>query len=380
MYGVPIRVSRDAVWFFGIALCLISSAPFILIPHWFFDVAHRGDIADFWAAGATAGTAALTDVARHVSWMQAHHLDGVPFVYPPAVAWLYAPLALMPVMPAMVAEEIAMAGVFVACALVEARTYGFPAWFAIVAVFAWAPAINSIEVGQNSGLALLLVLGIVAALASRRPLLAGILAGALLYKPTEALPMLILLAARREWRSLGLACIVGAGLYLASVAAAHGDWFWPAQYAATLHGMYAADLAGAAPRTYTLPTLLLSLGAPSAVAAVATLAVWLAAIPLLARRPLLEAASLAPFVGLSLSPHAWFYEAAVMLPAMFFAMRALAEPLRTRVVAATYLLVAFGSVTPHLGHILAVVCAGGTVAWLWAGWARFRQPTQLQNV
>lgn len=380
MNAVPIRVSRDAVWFFGVLLCVVSSAPFILIPHWFYEVAHGGDLADFWAAGATAGTAALTDVARHVSWMQAHHLAGVPFVYPPAVAWLYAPLALLPVMPAMVAEEIGMAGVFVACALVAARTYGLPAWFAIVAVFAWAPAINSIEVGQNTGIALLLVLGTIGTLASRRPAIAGACVGLLLYKPTEALPLLILLIARRQWRSLGVACVVGAGLYLASVAAAHGDWFWPVRYAATLRGMYAVDLAGAAARTYTLPTLLLSLGVPAAIAVLATAAVWLAAIPLLARRPLLEAASMAPLVGLSLSTHAWFYEAAVLLPAIFFVMRAVAEPLRTRLVAAAYLFVAFGSVTPHLGHFLAVVCAAGTIAWLWIGWADRRRPTQLQSV
>lgn len=74
---------------------------------------------------------------------------------------------------------------------------------------------------------------------------------------------------------------------------------------------------------------------------------------------------MAGLVGLAASPHAWPYDGAVALPAIFWVIAAVAEPLRTRVI-----VVAF-SVAPlwlasNVLHFdpLAFVIVGATVMWV----------------
>ena len=45
-------------------------------------------------------------------------------------------------------------------------------------------------------------------------------------------------------------------------------------------------------------------------------------------------------LALAISPHAWMYDAAIALPALFYAMRYLVEPWRSRVVISAYVLAA----------------------------------------
>ena len=79
----------------------------------------------------------------------------------------------------------------------------------------------------------------------------------------------------------------------------------------------------------------------------------------------LEAASMAGLVGLAASPHAWPYDGAVALPAIFWVIAAVAEPWRTRIIVAAF------SVAPlwlasNVLHVdlLAFVIVGGAIAWI----------------
>jgi hypothetical protein len=361
--AAPLRLSPDRVWLYGAACAIVTSLPFILFG-WFRDAAYHGDLGVFWSAGANAGTAALADSIRLGAWQAARHISAQPFLYLPAFAWLYAPLSHLSPMTALVIEEIAMAALFGAAGLVAARAYGVSRWFAIVAVFAWGPAVNAIEVGQNTGLALLLAFWMTSALVNRRAIPAGLSVGLLLYKPTVAIPFVLLLIARKQWKALAVVLACAGCWYLASVQAAGGDWLWPAAYAHTMAAWFPIDFHGAAVRAYTLPSLLMSLGMNRTVAVCVGAAGLVLALSLLARVSALEAASIAPLIGLAFSPHAWPYEAALALPAIFYAMVTVREPWRTRLIAGVYVLGAAAMILPHGAWLLAFLVLGGTGVWV----------------
>ncbi|MGB6741605.1 MAG: hypothetical protein WBE59_14225, partial [Candidatus Cybelea sp.] len=116
------------------------------------------------------------------------------------------------------------------------------------------------------------------------------------------------------------------------------------------------------------PTLLLSAGVPPMLAIGAGIGVLLAALPLLARRPAIEAGSMTAAIGLATSIHAWPYEATLLLPAVFFIMIRLAEPARTPIIAATYVVAALALVLPYAGHGLALLSLGIAAWWLSSGY------------
>ena len=258
-----------------------------------------------------------------------------------------------------------MIALFAAAAWLIAGIYGFPKWFAALGVFAWGPTISTIEDGQNTGLALVLMLTAILALTNRRPFLAGLAIGLLLYKPTEALAFLLLLLVRREWRALGVAALFGLAWYILSVGASGGDWLWPIAYANTIHVWYAANSANPY-QVFTVPTLLLAAHGPVFVGLASGAVVLVIALPPLARVSALEAASMVTLVGLAGSVHAWPYSAAVMLPAVCYAMTRLSERLRLPVIIAAYVCAAIGVSTAYGGYALAIICVGGTLWWLLA--------------
>lgn len=366
----PLRVSPDRILMYGLVLAVAVSLPFILQWRWFHDVAYVGDLGNFWSAGATVGTTALTHLSEHYAWQKAHGLNGIPFIYLPGFAWVYWPLAKMPLMVALVVEEVTMAILFAIAAALIARVYRFPLYFALVAVFAWGPAVNTIELGQNTGLGLLLSMAGILALVEERDALAGVFIGLLLYKPTEALPLVLLLALRRKWRALLAVLACAAGWYLASVAATGGDWGWFATYTRTLNEYYSIGVAPGYWKAFTLPTLLLAIGAPFGVAVAGGAALLALSIPPAMRARLIEASSMILVVGLAASVYAWPYEAALLLPGLCFAMTSIAEPWRTPIIVGAYIVGSLGMIVPHGGHSLALICVGGAVWWLGAWYTR----------
>jgi hypothetical protein len=364
----PLRLRPDQLTLGAILAAAFASLPYIVAPQRFSAIASIDDFANYWSAGATVGTHLLVNVRDHVRWQIAHQLAPQPFVYPPAFAWLYAPLSHLAPRSALWVEEIAMTAIFALCAWLIARIYAFPLWFALLAVFAWGPTIASIEDGQNTGLALFLILVAAVGLLDRKPVLTGIATGALLCKPTDAAALVLLLAARRELRALAIAGACGAVWYVLSIAASGGDALWPMRYVQTVHDWYLVHSAGNRYGVLTLPTQLLALGAPMGLAVASSAALLIAALPLFARRPTLEAVSMAPLIGLAASLHAWHYTAALLLPVLCYAMSRLVEPWRTRVVVAAYAIGAFAVSIPYTGPSLFTLCVGGALWWLLRGY------------
>jgi hypothetical protein len=374
---MPLRLSWDRAVIYGTILALIASLPFILFPSWFHDVAFRGDFANFWSAGANVGTPTLLDPVALAAWQIAHHITPQVFVYPPGVAWFYAPLARFSPMTGMIVEEAGMAAVLAACGLLAAKIYRFSPWFGLIAVFAWAPALNAIEVGQNTPIALLAILVAIWALVNRREALAGLAVGVLLYKPSAALAFIVLLLVRKEWRALGVCGLIGIGWFMLSVLAAHGNLSWTSQYLHLVRESSISEFAGNSHKTFTLPTLLLSAGVPLALAIAAAIAVFALATPLLWRRPTIEASSMAGAVGVAAGLHAWPYETTLLLPAIFYGAARITEPWRTRLIAAAYFIAASALTLPHSGHGLALLTLGVPVWWLWN---EYRKPWRSATI
>lgn len=275
------------------------------------------------------------------------------------------PFVTQHVMPPKLVCTIAL---LVAAALTAAEVYGFSPWFALIATIAWAPVVNALQDGQNTALALLLVIGTGWALEHRRDWLAGATIGLLLFRPSLALAFVVLLLMRKEWRALAVVAAAAALWYLLSVFATHGQWGWPLAYLHVTASTNAGELASNTYNAYTLPTLLRMFGAPWSFAICASIVVLIGGVALLARAPALEAASLAPAVGLAASLHAWPYEAALLLPALFYAMVQLREPLRSRLVVAAYLIAALALIVPHAAPALAVLSIGGVAFWAAGGY------------
>jgi hypothetical protein len=252
--------------------------------------------------------------------------------------------------------------------VVGARIYGFRIAFAVLAIFAWVPATQAGFLGQFTPVALVLALLAIAGLTRRNDLLTGVAVGLLLYKPPDAIAFVLLLVVRREWRALVVFSAVAVGWYFTSVAATGGDWAWPVHYLAMLRGNYASDFAVTALKTVSLAGLLAYAGLTPALATLGGLVVLACAIPRFAKAPILEAASMAPLVGLAASNHAYMYETVLVIPSLFYVMTHVVEPWRTRLVVGAYVIAPFWVLGPWIKFDpLAIVVLGGTALWLIGG-------------
>jgi len=294
------------------------------------------DWADFQIAGLTVGTRALLDPVARIAWGTAHNVTTTAFAYMPGYAWLlYAP-ARLPMAWGFVANALAMFGVCFSAAPVAARIYGVDRRFALLAILGWAPTTAAILTGQNSPIGLLLWLLATYALLSGRDAAAGLFAGLLLYKPTYAIPLGLLLLFRRNWTAIGVAALCGIGWYAISAGAAGNDWLWPTMYLRSMSDYVGPDFAYNAPKAVSLPGLLMRVGFESR----AAFAIGMALLILVAwrtrTRAIVEAMSVMAIVGVATSPHAWPYDAVLVVPAILMVVRSVSEPWRTRLVVAAY--------------------------------------------
>jgi Glycosyltransferase family 87 len=356
---VPLALSTERVVLYACGLTLLCLAQIKLVLNQRF-----GDWTVFWSAGATAGTEHLLDPHKHADWQAAHHLPLSPFVYLPGTAWLFLPFKHLSVMQGYAFNAAIMFGILICAGLLCARIYSLPKWFAVLAVLAWAPAIAGVTTGQISPLGLLLSALVILAIVERKPFLAGAAAGLLLYKPPYAIPFLLFFLVRRDWRALAAATAVALVWYAASVTATGGDAAWPIHYVHTVQSYFGPDFAFNGGKAVSIPALLLRAHAPLWLATLVAVAMLFSAIPLLARRPMLEAASMTPLVGLAANPHTWPYDVVLALPALFFLMKSLPERRRTFVICALYLTAPLWFFTPILHFdVLAVLCIGLYAYW-----------------
>jgi hypothetical protein len=116
-------------------------------------------------------------------------------------------------------------------------------------------------------------------------------------------------------------------------------------------------------------------GASSSIAIFAGAAFFTLTIPLLLRMPLPEACGLALVAGLASSPHTLPYDLALALPAVFYVVTRVREPVRTRLTCMIYLAAPLWLLSGLLHFdILAVICDGLAIAWILKGYKGTYEP------
>ena len=366
---LPLRIAPRRFWLWAIGLSAMSAILVIGGPFngWV-------DFPQFWYAGRLVGSPDLLDPARQGAWEVAHGFTPWEFLYPPGTAWFYLPLRLLPLDIAFWAHAVVVGLIAVAGGFVGARAFDLDRRVALVATLAWTPTLAAAASGQNAPLAMLLALIAIYGLRNARQVLAGLAVGAMLYKPTLALPMFVLLLLRRQWTALLVATAVAVVWYLAGVAGSAGDWLWPQDWLRVTAPFFAADISQNVNKTVALPGLLMGHGVPSLIGYGAAVAVAMAALPRLLRSPIAEAGAGACLIGIVVSPHSLQYEAVMMLPLLLWAAggtgSGIAEPWRTRLLVGAYLAAQLYVVTPFAGiSVFVVMTLGATAIWI-TGWHR----------
>jgi alpha-1,2-mannosyltransferase len=263
------------------------------------------DFVSFYAAGALAdaGTPALAyDRAAHLGAEERVTGAGIEyqfFNYPPVFILLCAALAGLPYLVAFMVFEVATLVLYLC---VATRILGDRSGTALLALLAFPIVFWNFGLGQNAFLTAGLF-GAATLLLDRRPMVAGLLFGALCYKPQFGVLIPLALLAGGEWRAFAAAGAAFAALVLASLAL-FGAATWqaflatvgasPAMYesgrilfAGMANTFGAARLLGAGvPLAYGLQA------AASLIAAAIVVVVWRRRLSLPTRAATLAAASL----------------------------------------------------------------------------------------
>lgn len=177
------------------------------------------DFVSFYAAGslADAGTPALAyhpaELFRAEQQARTPGIEYNYFYYPPVFLLISGALARLPYLPAFFVFE----GVTLCLYLVViTRITGEVSWQALAAIAAFPVVFWNFGWGQNGFLSAALI-GAGTLLVDRRPVLAGLLFGAVCYKPHFGLLIPIALAAGRHWRSFAAAAVWVVGLVALSL-------------------------------------------------------------------------------------------------------------------------------------------------------------------
>ncbi|MEO5578394.1 MAG: glycosyltransferase family 87 protein [Sphingomicrobium sp.] len=182
------------------------------------------DFSQVWTAGRMALDGQAADVwnwDKHFVVQRALHgprlVEYYGWHYPPPFLLLAAALATLPYLPALALWQTATLIPF--AALIRRMTGRVEAWLFVLA----APvSLICVMHGHNGFLTALLLGGGLLAL-ERRPFVAGLLLGCLVYKPQFALVLPLLLLVTGNWRAIAGAAISSLGL----IALSYGIWGWP---------------------------------------------------------------------------------------------------------------------------------------------------------
>lgn len=194
-------------------------------PLCFGDSNSPADFAYLWTISNLQGSGDLSQLfdREHVLQLQialTGSTEEYVWAYPPQSLFLLWPLSLAPLVPAYVA----WVGLGLVLLLWSCLSFTrFRLFCALTVLLSPAIFVNAFAGHNGFFTATLLIGGIL--LASRRPIVAGILFGLLTFKPQLGLLVPVALIAARLWRPFISATVTSIGLVLASIAI-HGTELW----------------------------------------------------------------------------------------------------------------------------------------------------------
>jgi alpha-1,2-mannosyltransferase len=195
----------------GVFAMFIAGTHGLIVP---LSGATSTDFVSFYAAGtlADAGEPELAyDRGTHYLAEQRATAPGIEyrfFYYPPVFLLLCAALARLPYLLAFLLFE---AATLVFYLIVARRILGERGWPVFIPLLAFPGVFWTMGLGQNAFLTAALF-GAATLWVDRRPVLAGVLFGALCYKPHFGLLVPVALLAGRHWRASAAAFTSAAGL------------------------------------------------------------------------------------------------------------------------------------------------------------------------
>jgi glycosyl transferase family 87 len=195
----------------GVFVLFIAGTHGLIVP---LSAPASTDFVSFYAAGilADSGTPELAyDQGAHYAAEQRATTVGIEyrfFYYPPIFLLLCAALARLPYLPAFLVFE---AATLIFYLIVARRILGERGWPVFIPLLAFPAAFWTMGLGQNAFLTAALF-GAATLCIDRRPVLAGVLFGALCYKPHFALLVPVALLAGRHWRGSAAALASAAAL------------------------------------------------------------------------------------------------------------------------------------------------------------------------
>lgn len=284
------------------------------------------DFSAFYAGGALAFTPDVLSLVAVEQFQAARNLPNTPFLYPPALAVLYAPLAALPYDLAAIVHVLVQAAALLTAGVLGARVFGLERRWAVLGTLAWSPAAGAVVSGQNS--AVLLLLTIVAAwtLTTGRHVMAGLAIGLAGYRPHLGLPLFGLSIWRTVWPAAVTAAGVLAAQYLLGILASGGALDWPLRWLSTVAAETANDFNSVGWQAIGLPGILgrLSIGGsapgsifgPALVGYLVGLIVVVIALRELRDRDAPRAIALTCALALFAGPRGFAYDATMLLPAV----------------------------------------------------------------
>jgi hypothetical protein len=298
------------------------------------------------------------------------------FPYLPAAAYLFAPLAALPLSAGFVANAFLMMLCAGLAGLVAARVFALPRAATIALFVTWPPVVYSAAiVGQNAAFGLLLSMLAIAGMATRSPLLTALPIAVLLYKPTYAVPLIAVLVICKSWRACGIVGVSAVAWYVLSAVASGNDWRWPSAWWRLIASYAPGDLVFNGPLAISATATLMRFGVPSAIVVLILVVVVACGYLAIVRSKPVEAMSGATLLALAWSPHAWAYDAALALPMIAFAVGKLRLSARTGALFVLYVLAASFFFSRALGFDpLLVITVGGSSAWMLGAWNRYAVP------
>jgi hypothetical protein len=265
----------------------------------------------FYAAGRLVFSSGLLDMSTIVLLEHNLGLAISPFVYPPALAMLYAPLSALPYALAGLIHLILMGAAYLLALRLGARLLDIPIRRALLAGLVWMPAGVCVATAQNDTLVLLLFVLSLGTSVWSLPGYIGIL-----YKPQLGLPVLGTIWLRRP--RYGTLLLLSAGLfhYALGVVATGGDFRWPITWLDTIMTFNSFDQATNGWQTMSISSALAHmLGSQFTIGGYLLSAILLlVSIPVLRRADLPLALSLSLALGIVISPHSYVYDAVLLLP------------------------------------------------------------------
>ena len=177
------------------------------------------DFASFYAAGELADLGSADDAyvqPEHYAAEQRATEPGIHYVYfyyPPIFLLLCAIFARLPYLAAFAAFEGAT---LIPCLAVARRILGEIRWRTMIPLLAYPAVFINIGVGQNAFITAALF-GYGTLLVDRRPILAGLLFGAICYKPHFGLLIPVALIAGGRWRAFAAAAVSASTLAVMSL-------------------------------------------------------------------------------------------------------------------------------------------------------------------